>query len=121
PALAQSAVGTWSVATETPNGKREATMTVTQSGGSYTVAYQPVAPAGGAGGPPPGAGAGGPPPASTISDVVGPGDQLAVQRGFSGPQGAIEITYDLTVAGDAISGTSKSSFGEGKVTGARKK
>jgi hypothetical protein len=115
---ASSVVGTWSVATETPNGKREGTLTVAQTGSAYSVTYVATAPAGGAAGGP---GAGGPPPQSTISDVAVNGNTLTFKRSFSGgPNGPIDIAYTLTADGNAISGTSKSSFGEAKVTGTRK-
>jgi hypothetical protein len=110
PALAQSsAVGSWAVSTETQQGKREGTMTVTESGGTYAVTYESVAGADGAA-----------PPPSTVSDVAVDGSNVSFKRTVTVQGNPIEITYALTVEGDALTGTATSSFGENAVTGTRK-
>ena len=115
PALAQSSpvVGKWATAVVTDFGTFNAVMTVAQEGGAYTVAMQDIAPEGGAG-----AGGGGAMP-STISDVVVDGATFSFKRKLTTPQGEIQLTYNGTVDGNALTADVGSDFGPMKMTGTR--
>jgi hypothetical protein len=115
PALAQDSpvLGKWATAVVTDFGTFNAVMTVAQEGGAYTVNIQDIAPEGGAG-----AGGGGAMP-STISDVVIDGSKFSFKRKLTTPQGEMNLTYNGTVDGDALTAEVGSDFGPLKLTGTR--
>jgi hypothetical protein len=111
PALAASSVvGAWDITSETAQGKRQATMTVTEAAGAYAVSFVPKAPADGSA-----------PPTITVSNVAVQGDTLTFKMVAGLPQGPVEVAYSVTAAGDALTGTGTSANGNGKITGVRKK
>ena len=114
PALAQSSpvLGTWATAVDLQGTKLEATWTVAQANGAYTVEIKD--------GAMPGAPEGAPPPPSTISDVVVDGAKLTFKRVITLDQGPINLSYNTTVTGDTLAGEITSDFGPIAVTGTRK-
>ena len=114
PALAQSSpvVGTWATAVESDFGKFEATMTVAQAAGGYTVDIKDA--------PMPGAPADAPPMPSVISDVVVDGAKFTFKRKLTTPQGEMNLAYTGSVEGDSLNGEVGSDFGSMKLAGTRK-
>ena len=114
PALAQSSpvVGTWATAVDVQGSKIESTMTVAAANGGYTVDIKD--------GPMPGAPADAPPMASTISDIAVDGAKLTFKRALTTPQGAMNLTYTATAAGNTLTGEIVSDFGPIALTGTRK-
>ena len=112
PAMAQDSpfVGVWNTQAVTDFGTFASTVTVAHQGGAYTVAIVDVPPAGGEA-----------PPAmaSTISDVAVDGTTFSFKRNMETPQGAMELVYTGSVAGDALTAQVASSFGNIPVTGTR--
>mgnify|MGYP000462919371 CR=1 FL=1 len=120
PALAADSpvVGTWATVADTQMGKFEATMTVAETDGGYSVDIvdAPMPPPPGAPGGPESA----PPPMeSEISDVVVDGSSFSFKRKLTTPQGPMELTYTGTVDGDALTGEANSDFGAIPITGTR--
>jgi hypothetical protein len=116
PAFAASAVvGTWDTTINVQETKINAEVTVAEANGGYTVDIKD--------GPMPGA-PGGPEGAaalpSKISEVAVDGDTLKFKRHLTTPQGEMDLAYALTAAGNNLTGTINSQFGDIPVTGVRK-
>jgi hypothetical protein len=96
-------------------GDMKSTMTVSESGGAYTVEIADAPPEGGgaAGGPPMG------PMESSISDVAVDGSKITFKRSLKSDQFTIDLNYELTADGDSISGKAGSDFGDSAITGTR--
>jgi hypothetical protein len=60
-----------------------------------------------------------PPMESTISDVHVDGNTFTFKRSLTTPQGPMELAYNGTVTGDALTAQVASSFGNIPVTGTR--
>ena len=113
PAFAASpVVGTWATEAKSDFGTFKSTWTVAEAGGGYTVN---VADAPMEGGP----GAGGPPPTSTISDVNVDGNTLTFKRALVIGDMTINLSYTVTVDGNAMTGMTHSDFGDIPITGSR--
>ena len=115
PAFAQSSpvVGTWNTQAVTDFGTFKSKMIVAQTGGAYTVEMQDVPPEGA----PPAEGGGMTPGA--ITDVVIDGANFSFKRKLTTPQGEMNLTYNGTVEGDALTAEVGSDFGPLKLTGTR--
>ena len=113
PAFAASpVVGTWATEAKSDFGTFKSTWTVAEEGGGYTVN---VADAPFEGGP----GAGGPPPTSTISDVHVDGNTLTFKRVLVIGDMTVNLSYSVTVDGNAMTGQTHSDFGDIPITGTR--
>ena len=113
PSFAASAVdGKWNLVADTQMGQMKSTLTVAEAGGAATVEMVDVAPEGGDAG-----GMG--PMKSTISDVKLDGSVLTFKRHLASDQFNIDLTYKLTVTGDALAGEAASDFGPTPITGTR--
>ena len=114
PALAQSSpvVGTWDTAAVTDFGTFKSQIVVTEANGSYAVEMKDIpaegTPADGGGMTP-----------GPISDVVVDGAKFSFKRKLTTPQGEMNLTYNGTVEGDALTGEVGSDFGPIKLTGTR--
>jgi hypothetical protein len=119
PAMAADSpvAGTWATEAKSDFGTFKSTWTVSDMDGMWSVAVAdaPMAggPGGGDGGAPP------PPPKSTISDVMVDGNTLTFKRELVMNDMTIDLSYKVTVDGDAMTGTSHSDFGDIPITGAR--
>ena len=109
-------VGTWATEAKSDFGTFKSTWTVADNNGTYTVDVKDAPPEGGAGG-----GDGGPPAPSksTISDVKVDGNKLTFKRELVMGDMTIDLNYDVTVDGNAMSGTTHSSFGDIPITGTK--
>jgi hypothetical protein len=117
PALAASAVvGSWDTTINVQDTKINATLTVAEAAGGYTVDMKEGPMPGAPGGPEGGAAA----MPSKISDVVVDGDKLTFKRHLTTPQGEMDLAYAVTAAGNNLTGTINSQFGDIPITGTRK-
>jgi hypothetical protein len=113
PAFAASpVVGTWDTTINVQETKINATVTVAEAAGGYTVDIKD--------GPMPGA----PPEAaampSKISEIAVDGSTLKFKRHLTTPQGEMDLAYALTADGNNLTGMINSSFGDIPITGTRK-
>lgn len=110
PAYAEGVAGTWNLVATTPMGEMKATLIVSEADGAYAVEMEDQAPAGG-----------GPEMSfdSSVSDVAVDGSKLTFKRALSNPQFTINLSYDLTVDGDSLSGKAGSDFGDTAIVGTR--
>jgi hypothetical protein len=106
--------GTWATEAKSDFGTFKSTWTVAESNGTYTIDVKDAPPEGGAdaGGPPP-------PSKSTISDVKVEGNKLTFKRQLVMGDMTIDLNYDVTVDGSAMTGTTHSSFGDIPITGTK--
>jgi hypothetical protein len=113
PVMAQDSpvIGVWNTEARTDFGTFVSTVTVAHDGGAYTVTIVDT--------PPPGAGEGMPALASTVTDVTVDGANFSFKRNLESPQGAMVLTYNGSVAGDALTAEVASAFGNIPVTGTR--
>lgn len=113
PATAQDSpvIGVWNTEARTDFGTFVSTVTVAHEAGAYTVTIVDTLP--------PGAGAGMPVMPSTVSNVSVDGANFSFKRSLESPQGAMELTYSGSVAGDALTAEVASAFGNIPVTGTR--
>jgi hypothetical protein len=87
PAVADP-LGAWTVTSNSPAGPSTSTMTITQADGAHALTYESEV------GP------------STISDLSIDGDHVTFVRTLTvAAVGDIVFTYDITVDGDALTGT----------------
>ncbi|MXO61066.1 hypothetical protein GRI89_16100 [Altererythrobacter salegens] len=114
PALAEGtgAAGAWAIEAKTDFGTFKSDWTVAEADGAYTLEMKDAPMEGGPGG--------GEPPKSTISNLVVDGDHLTFDRALDMGGQQMSMKYDLTVAGDTMSGTAKSDFGDIPISGTRK-
>ena len=116
PALAADSpvAGTWATEAKSDFGTFKSTWTVAEANGTYTVDVKDAPPEGGAaaGGPPA-------PSKSTISDVKVEGNKLTFKRELVMGDMTIDLNYDVTVDGSAMTGTTHSSFGDIPITGTK--
>jgi hypothetical protein len=105
--------GTWSTEAKSDFGTIKATWTVAQNGGSYSIDIKDEPMQGGPGGAAPA------PPKSTISDVKVDGNKLTFKRELVMGDMTIDLDYDVTVDGNAMTGTTHSSFGDIPITGTK--
>ena len=116
PALAADSpvTGTWATEAKSDFGTFKSTWTVAEANGTYTVDVKDAPPEGGAaaGGPPA-------PSKSTISDVKVEGNKLTFKRELVMGDMTIDLNYDVTVDGSAMTGTTHSSFGDIPITGTK--
>jgi hypothetical protein len=119
PALAADSpvAGTWATEAKSDFGTFKATWTVAQAGGSYSIDIKDEPMQGGPGGDAGGAAAA--PPKSTISDVKVDGNKLTFKRELVMGDMTIDLDYDVTVEGNAMTGTTHSSFGDIPITGTK--
>jgi hypothetical protein len=106
-------VGTWDLVAATQMGEMKSTMTVAEANGAYTVEIADA---------PPEVGAGGGPEMefeSSISDIAVDGNAITFKRSLTNPQFSVDLSYELTADGDAVSGKAGSDFGDSAITGAR--
>lgn len=115
PALAADSpvVGTWATVAETEMGNFEATMTVAEAGGGYTVEMVDAPMTG-----PDGSAA--PAMASTISDVKVEGSKFAFKRTIDFQGQGMVLSYEGAVDGDTLTASANSDFGAVPVKGTRK-
>lgn len=110
-------VGTWATEAKSDFGTFKSTWTVAQSGDAYTIdvkdAPMPGGPGGDAGAAPAA------PPKSTISDVKVEGNKLTFKRELVMGDMTIDLNYDVTVDGGAMTGTTHSSFGDIPISGTK--
>ena len=115
PVFAQSSpvAGNWATKVVVGEMTIDSTLSVAQAAGGYTVDIKD--------GPMPGAPAGpeSQPAPSQISDVKVDGSKLTFKRHLTTPQGEMDLAYNLTANGNALSGTINSSFGDIPITGTR--
>lgn len=106
--------GTWATEAKSDFGTFKSTWTVANTNGTYTVDVKDAPmPAGGDGAAPPA------PSKSTISDVKVDGNKLSFKRELVMGDMTIDLNYDVTVDGSAMTGTSHSSFGDIPITGTK--
>jgi len=109
PAYAAGVAGKWDIVAEAQGQQFKSTLTVTEAAGAYTVEVVDVPAEGGF-----------PPMASTTSDIVVNGNELAFKRNITGDF-AFTLNYKLTVDGDTMKGEANSDFGPAPITGTRAK
>ena len=115
PALAADspAAGTWAVEAKTDFGTFKSDWTVAEADGAWTLDMKDQPMEGGPGGD-------GPPPESTISNLKVDGGKLTFDRALDIGGQKMNISYDVTVEGDAMTGTANSDFGPIPISGTRK-
>ncbi len=115
PALAADspAAGTWAVEAKTDFGTFKSDWTVAEADGAWTLDMKDQPMEGGPGGD-------GPPPESTISNLKVDGGKLTFDRALDIGGQKMNISYDVTVEGDAMTGTANSDFGPIPIAGTRK-
>ena len=115
PALAADspAAGTWAVEAKTDFGTFKSDWTVAEADGAWTLDMKDQPMEGGPGGD-------GPPPESTISNLKVDGGKLTFDRALDMGGQKMNISYDVTVEGDAMTGTANSDFGPIPIAGTRK-
>ena len=115
PALAADspAAGTWAVEAKTDFGTFKSDWTVAEADGAWTLDMKDQPMEGGPGGD-------GPPPESTISNLKVDGGKLTLDRALDIGGQKMNISYDVTVEGDAMTGTANSDFGPIPIAGTRK-
>ena len=115
PALAADspAAGTWAVEAKTDFGTFKSDWTVAEADGAWTLDMKDQPMEGGPGGD-------GPPPESTISNLKVDGGKLTFDRALYIGGQKMNISYDVTVEGDAMTGTANSDFGPIPIAGTRK-
>jgi len=104
PALAEGELaGVWAVEIDAAGTVRTATWTVAETGeGGYTVAIEQEG------------------TTSEGADVAMDGEALTFHRTIAGPEGPLEVSYKVSVEGDALSGeASAGQLGTFPITGAR--
>ena len=115
PALAADspAAGTWAVEAKTDFGTFKSDWTVAEADGAWTLDMKDQPMEGGPGGD-------GPPPESTISNLKVDGGKLTFDRALDIGGQKMNISYDVTVEGDTLTGTANSDFGPIPISGTRK-
>ncbi len=107
--------GTWMAEAKSDLGNFKSIWTVAQNGDAYTVDVKDAPREAGQRGPP----GGGDPPKSTISDVKVDGNKLMFKRELVMGDLTIDLSYEVTVDGNLMTGTSHGSFGDIPTTGAK--
>lgn len=96
-----SVAGQWQLSMDTPIGKQNFTWDLQQSGTGWTGTMH------GQAGP------------SELKDISVSGDSVAFNTLVNSPMGSIKLGFSGAVAGDQISGTCKTMFGDIKFAGQR--
>ena len=114
PAIAADspAAGAWVVEAQTDFGTFKSDWTVGETDGAWTLEMKDQ--------PMEGAPGGGEPPQSTISNLKVDGGKMTFDRALDMGGQTMNISYDVTVEGDTMSGTANSDFGPIPITGTRK-
>jgi len=111
-AAGSPAVGTWKTVAETQMGKFEATLTIAEKDGGYTVDMQDAPMAG-----PDGQSM--PPMQGSVTDVKVDGANFSFKRSLSFGDMPIELAYAGSVDGDKLTAEVSSPMGAIPVTGTR--
>ena len=115
PALAADspAAGEWAIEAKSDFGTFKSDWTVAEADGAWTLDMKDQPMEGGPGGD-------GPPPESTISNLKVDGGKLTFDRALDMGGQKMNISYDVTVDGDTMTGTANSDFGPIPIAGTRK-
>ena len=96
-----SVAGKWNVSMDTPIGRQQFAWDLKEGDGAWTGVMD------------------GPTGRADLKDIRVSGDSVAFETRVNSPMGAINLSFSGAVAGDQISGTCKTMFGNVQFTGAR--
>jgi hypothetical protein len=97
-----SVEGQWNVTMDTPLGKQQFTLSFTQAAGTWS-----------------GSMVGGRTGTSELTGIKVEGQAVSFETNVNSPMGSIKLSMSGNVAGDALSGVCKTSFGDANFTGVR--